>query len=100
MGVSWTHIRTLAIHDSSSNKDLAISPNGAVMAISNGFTHKISTYSLPDGARMSDFGGKGSRPGKFNSPQKLCFSPRSGNLLIADSLNNRVQVCPVAASHS
>lgn len=93
-----SHLTTLHIHSSSLNRGIAISPDGTLLVVSNAETNMISVYNLP--SRPSDavvvkaeFGGKGSGPNQFDSPQKLCFSPRnSDHILIADCFNKRVQV--------
>lgn len=91
-------ITTISVPDRKGNSGLVISPDGALMAVSNSGTHKVAVYSLPDGALQAEFGGKGIGPGQFDHPLKLCFSLRSGNLLIADSRNKRVQVRVVSCA--
>lgn len=71
---------------------LAISPDGAVVVVSNPQTHKIYVYSTLDGALLNQFGARGRGPGQLCLPRKLCFSPRSRNILVADYFNKRVQV--------
>lgn len=90
-----TYVRTLTIRDSKGNRGLAINPDCSAMAVSNDSTHSISVYRLPAGDLSHEFGEQGNGPGQFCSPQKLCYSPRTGNLLIADAGNHRVQVCVV-----
>lgn len=91
-GIEGVHVRTLAIRNDTGNRGLAISPDGTRLAVSNYHSHEIAVYSLPDGALLSEFGGQGAAPGRFNYPQKMCFSPADGgNLFIADAANNRLQ---------
>lgn len=59
--------------------------------------HKIAVYNLASGELQSSFGGRGTEPGLFSFPIKACFSPATGNLLIADCYNGRIQVSAVAA---
>lgn len=87
-------VRSLTLRDREGNEGLAVSPDGTRLAVSNWNSSKIILYTLPDGAFLAEFGGEGEEPGLFNNPQKMCFSKRtSGNLLIADCGNQRVQVC-------
>lgn len=66
--------------------------NGNVIAVSNVSSHKVCVYSLSTGALESEFGGSGRQPGQLTLPQKLCLSPLTGNLFVADFGNTRVQV--------
>lgn len=68
------------------------------MAVADAAVHSIAVYNVSHGARQAEFGSYGSGPGQFNYPRKLCFSPRTGNILVADSDNQRVQVCIGAPS--
>lgn len=72
-------------------RGLAVNQDATVLAVSNVGTAKIATFSLSNGSRMREFGAKGSGPGQLMYPQKLCFSPRTGHILIADKSNKRVQ---------
>lgn len=75
---------------------LAISPDGAVMAVSNEGTNSILLYRLPDGELQAEVWARGTRnggkEGDFSVPQKMCFSPLNGNLLFVDWVENRVKV--------
>lgn len=91
------HVRTLATRLPNSSSypacaGIAVSPDGDVMAISGSNMHKIALYDLPDGVFRTELGSYGSGPGQFNEPSKICFSPMTCNLLIADRNNRRVQV--------
>lgn len=93
--VHGIHVRTIPLPWPRS-RGIAITPDGSnLMAVSNWKTDAIDVYTLSDGALLRSIGnGKGDGKSQFNSPQKLCFSPMSGYLLVADSLNNRVkEVC-------
>jgi sugar lactone lactonase YvrE len=53
---------------------------------------KIEVFT-PDGKSVHSFGGGvGIRPGQFNSPDGLHYSPLYNSILIADQKNHRVQV--------
>lgn len=92
LSVNGTHVRTLVLRKKG-NTGLAISPDGTVMVISNVEVHVVSVYGLPDGVWKAEFGGEGSGPAQFKRPFKLCFSTLSGNILVTDAGNRRVQVC-------
>lgn len=83
------YVRTVALRDNSWNSGVAISQDGSVMAITNDGSHKISVYSLRDGALLAEFGGIGSEDGQFSCPKKMYMNPRNNNLLIADGSNMR-----------
>lgn len=88
--MAGVHSRTFTIRDKSCNYGLA--SDGAVMAVSNGLTHKVTVFSLADGAVQAEFGGYGSGAERLSFPVKMCLNPRNGNLLILDCDNHRVQV--------
>jgi sugar lactone lactonase YvrE len=53
---------------------------------------KIEIFT-PDGRSVHSFGGGlGIRPGQFNSPDGIHFSPLYNSILVADQRNHRVQV--------
>lgn len=96
-GVAVSQIRLL---DERGCNGLAVSPDGSLMAISNWLTHMISVYSLPDGALVRSFGGRGPELGHFDDPYKLCFNPlRDDSLLVADGSNQRVQEVTITGEH-
>jgi WD40 repeat protein len=97
-GVEGAHIATLRLKDSMGNIGLAITEDGAVMAISNYLTRMITLYSLPGGEVLRVFGGKGSRPGQFCDPRKLCFTVDC-NLLVAEDENKRLQEVTMTGQH-
>ena len=41
---------------------------------------------------LRTIGGQGGAPGKFNSPQGLDIDDETGNIFVADTGNDRVQV--------
>lgn len=92
--IEGAHVRTLAILTEEGNSGLAISHDGTILVISNRISHKIGVYSVPDEAFVAELGGKGDAPGRFDSPERLCFSSKNrSNIIVADFGNKRVQVC-------
>jgi len=69
---------------------LAVARDGSQLAVSNLGTHVITVYDTVSGAETVSFGGRGTGPGQFNQPSKLCITPRD-TLLVADFGNQRVQ---------
>lgn len=80
----------------SRNRGLAISPTGVVV-VSDFSTDVIKCYNKDDGTLTCTFGGPGEDVGKFKGPWCMGFWSKTGNLLIADYGNKRVQVCPESA---
>jgi len=56
--------------------------------------HSAGAYSMEDGSFLFEFGGKGWRRGWFQFPSDIGVD-MSGNVLVADTFNNRVQVLGV-----
>ena len=53
---------------------------------------KIEVFA-PDGKSVHHFGGgMGARPGQFNSPEGIHYSPQYDSILVADQGNNRIQM--------
>jgi len=67
---------------------------GNVIISSGGFFNGDQTVSICDesGFCSSVFGGPGDAPGQFNGPYTL-EADTSGRIFVADSNNNRIQVC-------
>lgn len=68
-------VSTLRILTNNTNTGLAISPDGAWMAVSNYDNGAVGVYALPSGDHVRHIGGPGSDKGKFSGPQKLAFLP-------------------------
>jgi DNA-binding beta-propeller fold protein YncE len=96
--VDGTHLTTLRLSDKMGNIGLALSADGMAMAVSNYLTRMITLYALPRGDVLKAFGGKGSAPGQFNDPRKLCFTG-DGTLLVAEDENKRLQEVTSAGMH-
>lgn len=88
-------VRTLRVSDAGGNLGIAVSPDGNLFAVSNVKTHSIVVYDVAEGKEISSFGRRGTGPGEFVRPWKMCFNPMNSHLLIADCDNYRVQVCEV-----
>lgn len=80
------------------NLGVAVSQDGAFMAVSHGRSSQISVYSLPSGEFLRTFGEHGAGPAQMNMCTKICFNSR-GNLLVVDVMNRRVQEYTVLGEH-
>lgn len=67
---------------------LAVDGDRLFVACSN--THLVRIYDL-QGHRLSQFGGRGAEPGKFNFPTHVAADGR-GAVYVTDAMNSRVQV--------
>lgn len=97
MTITGKYCNTIHTQHASFNNGLAINSDGSVMAVStrSNSSHCVTLYSLPSGIFLRSVGVYGKAAGQFRGPEKLCFSPTTGNLLVADGWNQRVQVCVV-----
>ena len=96
--VTGEFVRSITLQTSADwNSGLAISPDSAHMAVAHG-NHTMSVYSLPGGEHIRTFGSAGAGQGRFVSPAKICFSV-TGNILVAEQLNKRVQEVTLAGGH-
>jgi hypothetical protein len=86
---------------------LAVSRDGMRIAISNCAEHTVTIYELGTGhaADSEDtfpvirtIGGHGSDLGKFNAPEKLCFTV-AGSVLVAEWEGKRVQEVTASGDH-
>jgi DNA-binding beta-propeller fold protein YncE len=69
--------------------DVAVSPDGSEIAVSDLGNNRIQQFSAADGSFIAAFGSQGSAVGQFNTPKGLTFDS-SGTLYITDSGNNRI----------
>ena len=83
------------MRDTRGNTGIAVSPDGAHMAISNSEKHTVSVFSLPIGTHERTIGSRGNGQLQFDGPGKLCFNA-AGNILVAEWGNRRVQEVTVA----
>jgi DNA-binding beta-propeller fold protein YncE len=77
---------------SSGNRSIAVSPLGTMLVVANVDNHSVSAYELPSGAFCfeSGQGGPSKDPAAFNWPARVVYT-KSGNLLVAERMNKRVQ---------
>jgi DNA-binding beta-propeller fold protein YncE len=87
-----THQRVLVDNLSPGNGwvGLAVSPDGVLLATTHPANSAISVYDTATGTEVCTFGGKGTTPGKYFGPCRLCFTP-DNTLLITDHGNHRLQ---------
>lgn len=69
--------------------DVAVSPDGQAISVSDSGNHRIQQFSAASGAYLANFGSQGSNVGQFNSPKGLTYDD-GGTLYIVDSVNNRL----------
>jgi DNA-binding beta-propeller fold protein YncE len=69
--------------------DVAISPDGQEIAVSDSGNHRLQWFATPDGHFTSSLGQPGSGVGQFNTPKGLVYDG-VGKLYVVDSGNNRV----------
>ncbi len=73
---------------------VAVSRDGSTLLVADGAiggSHTIHAFRVADGSRLRVIGGKGDGPLQFSHPYQLCVAP-DGHVLVADSINDRVQV--------
>lgn len=68
------------------------------MAVANTRFDVVTLYSLPSGEKVRSIGGYGTECGKFSRPWAVCFTS-SGNLLVAEASNQRVQEITPTGEH-
>ena len=95
------HVRTIPVV-SASKYGMAVSPDERWMAVSEygGQGHTVTVYDLASGSAVRVIGGPklGKRPCEFSNPFKVCFTP-TGNILVCDYSNGRVQEVTVDGTH-
>lgn len=68
---------------------MAYSPSNQLCYVSDAGTHRILAFDKT-GELLVEFGSRGGAPGQFNCPSHMACGP-DGSLVVADSLNFRVQ---------
>ena len=73
---------------------VCISPNGAELFVADAYNNRIQVLRISDGRviRSIGSGSKGDSPDQFDWPTGICISPNGEFLIVADTLNKRVQV--------
>lgn len=71
--------------------DAAESPDGKSLYVTDSKAQKIIVFDLATARLSRSFGERGSGEGAFNFPSALAFDA-SGNLLVVDQLNARIQI--------
>ncbi|WP_027004664.1 NHL repeat-containing protein [Conexibacter woesei] len=69
-------------------RGVAVAPDGSRIWVAEADNH-IRVYD-PTGMELADYGGTGSKVGKFNAPAQIALDA-GGNLWVADRGNNRIQ---------
>ncbi len=70
---------------------LAIDRENRRLYVTDTARHQVFTYSTETGRLIGQLGARGSGPGQFNFPTNV-WVDRQGRLLVADTLNFRVQI--------
>ncbi len=71
--------------------DAAVSPDGRSLYVADSRAHRIVVFDVAAARQVRAFGRRGEGEGEFNFPSALAFDS-SGNLLVVDQINARVQV--------
>lgn len=79
--------------------DLAVSPDGSLVAITEAKSHSVQLYNVLDGKRIARFGRFGRNPGHFVNPRCVRFTPEGTSVMIVDSGNSRIQEMTVLGKH-
>lgn len=92
------HYATIHLENDNGNSGLAVTRDHAHMIVTNESMKRVYVYSLPEGRLLRSFGGKGTAPGRFTDPVSVCVTS-GGSLLVAESLNRRLQEVSLAGKH-
>jgi len=71
--------------------DVAVSPDGRSLYVADSKAHWIAIFDIGTARRLRTIGRRGQGEGEFNFPSAVAFDS-SGNLLVVDQINARVQV--------
>jgi DNA-binding beta-propeller fold protein YncE len=71
--------------------DAAVSPDGRSLYVADSKAHRITVFDIRTARQLRNIGRRGQGEGEFNFPSSVAFDS-SGNLLVVDQINARVQV--------
>jgi len=71
--------------------DVAVSPDGRLLYVADSKAHRVAVFEIASARQVRTFGRRGDGEGEFNFPSAVAFDS-SGNLLVVDQINARVQV--------
>ena len=71
--------------------DVAVSPDGLSLYVADSKAHHITIFDIGTARLLRTIGRRGQGEGEFNFPSAVAFDS-SGNLLVVDQINARVQV--------
>ena len=71
--------------------DAAVSPDGRSLYVADSKAHRITVFDIGTARQLRNIGRRGQGEGEFNFPSSVAFDS-SGNLLVVDQINARVQV--------
>lgn len=71
--------------------DVAVSPDGRSLYVADSKEHRIVIFDIGTARQLRTIGRRGKGEGEFNFPSAIAFDS-SGNLLVVDQINARVQV--------
>jgi DNA-binding beta-propeller fold protein YncE len=71
--------------------DAAVSPDGRSLYVADSKAHRIAIFDIATARQLRTIGRRGQGEGEFNFPSSVAFDS-SGNLLVVDQINARVQV--------
>ena len=69
---------------------MALDDEGNIVVTDEG-SHRLHVFQPTDGVLLRTIGSFGTQPGQFIGPRAVAFCGH-GNIVVADTLNNRVQV--------
>ena len=71
--------------------DAAVSPDGRSLYVADSRAHRVVVFDVASARKTRTIGRRGQGEGEFNFPSAVAFDS-SGNLLVVDQINARVQV--------
>jgi hypothetical protein len=89
---------TIPLAAGGNNRGIACTADGAHIIVADMANNRIHVVDSVTGAAVRDFGGAGTGPCQFNGPCRLSMTP-SGNILVADLKNLRVQEVTIMGEH-